>query len=334
MPLVSVIIPAYNAEKIIHETIESVLNQTFTDFELIIVNDGSTDNTLEVISQIDDSRLKIFSYPNGGVSASRNRGVSHAVGKYISFIDADDLWTSDKLKAQLEAIQKEPQASVAYSWTDFIDQEGKFIDRDERVTYSGDVYPQMLVRDFLSSASNVMIRRRAFIESGRFDESLAGAADWDLFLRLAARYHFVMVPQVGILYRIADRNSMSSDLQKQEEDCLKVIERAFTQAPESLQHLKQKSLASLYEYLSFKAIEGLFTKDRGLLAALYYWRAIQADSSLLKQRIGVNLRVALKILAALTLPTQLTQILVDAWRSYSEHSLNNIRQKPKSFTPE
>ena len=329
MPLVSVIIPAYNAEKTIHETIESVLNQTFTDFELIIVNDGSTDNTLEVISQIDDSRLKVFSYPNAGVSASRNRGVSHAVGKYISFIDADDLWTSNKLKAQLEAIQKEPQAAVAYSWTDFIDQEGKFIDRDERVTYSGDVYPQMLVRDFLSSASNVMIRRRAFIESGRFDESLAGAADWDLFLRLAARYHFVMVPQVGIFYRIADRNSMSSDLQKQEEDCLKVIERAFTQAPESLQHLKQKSLASLYEYLSFKAIEGSFTRDNGLLATRYYWRALKCDRSILKWHIGVNLRVYLKIIATLILPSKFTETLVSEWRAYAQKFSEHQQSKSK-----
>src|SRR3712207_5841233 len=98
MSLISVIVPAYKGEKTIQKTIESVLNQTFTDFELIVINDGSQDATLDVVSSIQDSRLKLFSYPNAGISTTRNRGIYHAVGEYISFIDADDLWTPDKLK--------------------------------------------------------------------------------------------------------------------------------------------------------------------------------------------------------------------------------------------
>ena len=89
MPLISVIIPAYNAEKTILETIESVLKQTFLDFELIIINDGSQDSTVEIISSLQDSRIKLFCYPNSGLSASRNRGIFHATGDYISFLDAD-----------------------------------------------------------------------------------------------------------------------------------------------------------------------------------------------------------------------------------------------------
>src|SRR4028119_812278 len=112
MSLISVIIPVYNGEKTIQETIESVLNQTFTDFELIVINDGSQDATLEIVERIQDSRLKVLSYPNAGQAASRNRGLSHASGEYISFIDADDLWTPDKLEAQLRALQDNPQAAV------------------------------------------------------------------------------------------------------------------------------------------------------------------------------------------------------------------------------
>ena len=118
MPLISVIIPVYNAEATIKETIDSVLNQTFTNLELIVINDGSKDSSLSIISNIKDSRLKLFSYDNAGVAISRNRGIKKASGKFIAFIDADDLWTSDKLEAQLKALQSNPQAAVAYSWVD------------------------------------------------------------------------------------------------------------------------------------------------------------------------------------------------------------------------
>ena len=117
MPTVSVVIPAYNPERTILETVESVLHQTFSDFELIVINDGSTDRTLDLLQTVQDSRLKIFSYSNGGLALARNRGISHAQGAYISFIDADDLWTIDKLELQLEALKQHPDMGVAYSWT-------------------------------------------------------------------------------------------------------------------------------------------------------------------------------------------------------------------------
>jgi glycosyltransferase involved in cell wall biosynthesis len=91
MLLISVIIPAYNAEKTIQETMESVLNQTFTDFDLIIINDGSTDATLEIINSISDTRIKVFSYVNQGIAINRNRGLTYVKGKYISFLDQNNI---------------------------------------------------------------------------------------------------------------------------------------------------------------------------------------------------------------------------------------------------
>jgi glycosyltransferase involved in cell wall biosynthesis len=102
MPTISVIIPVYNGEKTIKQTVESVLNQTFRDFELLIINDGSQDATLEIIQAINDERIQVFSYQNSGVSASRNRALTKAKGEFISFIDADDLWTPNKLELQLK----------------------------------------------------------------------------------------------------------------------------------------------------------------------------------------------------------------------------------------
>lgn len=136
MPTISVIVPAYNAEKTILKTIESVLKQTFTDFELIIINDGSNDSTLNIVNSINDDRIKVFSYANSGVCVSRNRGIEQAQGEYISFLDADDLWTTDKLELQLKALQENPQTAIAYSWTDYIDENGKFLYPGSHASFS------------------------------------------------------------------------------------------------------------------------------------------------------------------------------------------------------
>ncbi len=310
MSLISVIIPVYNGEKTIRETIESVLNQTFRDFELIILNDGSQDSTLEVVSSIQDSRLKVFSHPNAGLAASRNRGTFHAVGEYISFIDADDLWTPDKLETQLKALQDNPEAAVAYSWTNYIDESGQFLRRGGYLTANGDVYAKLLVVDFLENGSNPLIRRQALIQVGGFDESLPAAEDWDILLRLAAQYSFVAVPYPQILYRVS-ANSMSAHVVRQETACLKVLERAFNQAPESLQYLKKYSMANLYRYLSFKVLDAYPDRKRGLIAARFLWQLIKNDLASLKQYSTwqVLFRVAVWVL----LPPHKAQRLIDSF---------------------
>ena len=124
MPTISVIIPIYNAEATILETIESIQQQTFFDWEIVAIDDGSTDGTLELLYSIKDERIKIFSYENSGVAVARNRGIANASGEYIAFLDADDLWTPTKLKSQLAALQNNPKAGVAYSWTYDLYEEG------------------------------------------------------------------------------------------------------------------------------------------------------------------------------------------------------------------
>ena len=125
------------------------MKQTFQDLELIVINDGSQDATLEVLSSIQDPRLRILSYSNAGLASSRNRGITEATGEYISFLDADDLWTPDKLEAQLQALQEHPEAAVAYSWTDYIDQSSQFLHSGRHITINGNVYQNLLVNNFL-----------------------------------------------------------------------------------------------------------------------------------------------------------------------------------------
>ncbi|MGK7878225.1 MAG: glycosyltransferase family 2 protein [Xenococcaceae cyanobacterium] len=199
-PTISVVIPAYNAEKWISETIKSVQQQTFSNWEIIVIDDGSCDGTLETLRGIVDERLKVFPYEHTGVSVARNRGLAHSAGEFIAFLDADDLWTPDMLELHLAALQKHPEADVAYCWTALIDEKGKFLRAFPRVFFEGNVFPQMLVEIFLSCGS-LLIRQQAIESAGEFDPRLTYYEDWDYWKRLARHSRFVLVPKYQLLYR-------------------------------------------------------------------------------------------------------------------------------------
>ncbi len=308
MPIISVIIPVYNGQKTIKETIESVLNQTFTDFEIIVINDGSQDATLAIVNSINDSRIKVFAFPNAGVSASRNRGLDKAQGEFVAFLDADDLWTKDKLKEQLKALQANPQAALAYSWTNWIDEFGQFLRPGGHITVNGKAYDKLLVRDFIESGSNPLIRKQALDKVGVFDGSITHGEDWEMWLRIAVCYEFVAVQSPQILYRISPK-SASFDILKMEVGSLQIIERFFAQAPE-LAHLKRKTLASRYKYLTFKALEGNLEPKNGLMAARFLVETLKNDLSLLGQT-KLMLIVLIKIAIAILLPPQMNLKLLN-----------------------
>ncbi|XWK85820.1 MAG: glycosyltransferase [Phormidium sp.] len=308
MPLISVIIPAYNNEKTIQETIESVLRQTFTDFELIVINDGSTDRTLEIVSTIKDPRIKVFSYSNAGGAVSRNRGFYHSSGEFIAFLDADDLWTPDKLEAQLKALQENPQAAVAYSWLNSIDESSNFLRTGNHRTENGEIYAKLYLIPFIESGSNPLIRRQALMDIGGFDESLPASQDYDLYLRLAARYEFIAVPFPQVLYRIAS-NSMSANVRRQEVTSLFVRERAFKESPKPLPpELKQYSIANFYKDIIFRLLNMPPKRERGWQAARLLLNAVKYDLELLRRRI--IWKVLLRIAAITMLPSQQAEILL------------------------
>ncbi|MEH1944561.1 MAG: glycosyltransferase [Nostoc sp.] len=314
LPKISVIIPAYNSEKTVKHTIQSVLNQTFTDLELIVINDGSQDSTLEVVTQIQDSRIKVFSYSNAGGNVSRNRGLNRAVGEFVSFLDADDLWTPDKLESQLKALQENISAKVAYSWTDYIGANGQFILSGKRINENQNVYEKLLINNFLENGSNPLIDRKALITLGGFDESLSAAQDWDMWLRLASKFDFICVPSVQILYRISPY-SVSSNLVRQEKACLQVLERAYKERPSlrdatrtTLKNSWNISLANLYKYLTCKALQKPFNRQKGLAAARFLWKYFLNDPSRL-QNINFTLKLLLKIVIIFTSPSLLYSII-------------------------
>lgn len=318
MPQVSVIIPVYNGEKTIRETIESVFQQTFTDWELLVINDGSTDATLDILSQLEDPRIQIFSYPNARQAASRNRGLERATGAYIAFLDADDLWTTDKLELQFKALQAHPDAAFAYSWTDYIDEGSNFLHSGRHITTNGNVYGELIVNNFVENGSNPLIRREVFEKVGVFDEALPPAEDWDLWLRIAQYYPFVAVPAVGVFYRVTATSS-SLNIAKQERQCLEVLKRGFDRASAEIQPLQPKSYANLYKYLTWKAIEGYPSRRNGIAALRCFYRYLQYNPSVLFNPKFMA-SVLVKIAAMLVLPS-----------NSAVHLLKAIKQKARAL---
>jgi len=307
MSLISVIIPAYNAEKTISETMKSLQKQSFSNFEIVVINDGSTDKTLEILSKIEEPRLRVFSYENGGLPVARNRGIAHAVGEYITFIDADDLWTPDKLELQLAALQHSPESGVAYSWTAFIDEKGKFLYAGKPSYFEGNVYPQLLVVNFIASGSNILVRRKFIEFVGTFDPLLKSAEDWDYNIRLAAQCPFVVVPKYQILYRKSSQ-AMSSKVDVMEEAILMVTERAFQTAPKELQYLKNRSLANTYQFFTKLYLDYVLDHYGVRKASQKLKKAIQLyPMSLLAQETQ---RLALKVVLLRLFPYKLSMQVI------------------------
>lgn len=300
MPTISVITPAYNAANTIQETVASVLRQTFTDFELIVIDDGSTDETLSIVQRLDDPRVRVFSFSNSGPQKSRNRGIERASGHYLTFLDADDLWARDKLACQLEALQQTPQAAVAYSWTDVIDETSQVIQSGRRATANGDVFEALLEENFLGSGSNPLIRAEALTTVDGFDEAIVAGQDWDMWLTLAARYAFVGVPKVQIFYRKASSvQSWSSQLRRQEKGLSQVMAKHLAKRP-ALTISKPACWANCYRYLLFECFQKCPpSPSNGVLALQYFARAIALDPRWWSQRAHLVLVVLMKSTAYL-----------------------------------
>jgi glycosyltransferase involved in cell wall biosynthesis len=334
MPKISVILCVYNGGNTIERTIESVLNQTFTEFELIIINDGSKDNTLEVISRFNDRRIQVLSYPNRGLATSRNRGLANATGDYISFIDADDLWSADKLESQAIALEENLKAAVAYSWVDRIDQGDRIICRGGHHTATGNVLAHLLLADITDSGSNALIRKLAFEEVGTYEESMSSGQDWDMAIRLAARYEFVVIPRSQVFYR-ASSSSISANVRRLEAGCRKTIDRAFKISPNSLQHLKRYSLANLYKYLTFQSLKHPIRRRRdGLLPFRFLWLAILNDPKFLQKTklvMSIVLKSTIRSVFSVKTSHQILQSKFTGQLSYPEELLMSMHGNPTAI---
>jgi glycosyltransferase involved in cell wall biosynthesis len=282
-PIVSVIVPAYNARATICETLHSVLQQTLRDIEVIVIDDGSLDDTLAQIATLNDPRLKVFSGANQGHSGARNRGLQEATGEFISFIDADDLWTIDKLEQQRLALYHHPTAGVAYSWTQCIDAAGKRLYDVPPIQFEGDVWQALLLGNFLTSGSNILIRRSVAEAVGYFNTKLSKAEDWEYFLRLAQQTHFVLVPAYQIFYRKIP-GSASSKIDEMERCSLAVLDTALRTVTEPLHHIRQQGMANIYSYSADSYLQHQRRKLDLIKALQRLWRSCWAYPLILLER--------------------------------------------------
>jgi glycosyltransferase involved in cell wall biosynthesis len=273
MVSVSVIIPAYNAEKFIIETIQSLQRQTFRDFEIIVVDDGSTDQTVSLVMQIEEPRLRVLSVEHQGLSATRNRGVVASQGKFIAFLDADDLWTPNTLKLYVEALSANPTADLSYGWTYFWNYDLKnSSDVTKLIAPSATgatAYRAMLERNIVGNGSNIFVRRSAFDSVGGFDQTLTHGEDWEFCFRIALQGEVALVPQPLVYYR-QHSTSICSDFEPAKASFFKALDKIYDLAPSEYKTLKVKVQSSLYIYVANLYLTRTNTKA-GIQSAWENW---------------------------------------------------------------
>lgn len=258
MPKVTVVIPAYNAMRYLPETMETVLNQTYTDFEVLVINDGSTDDTPKWVDELSkkEPKVRMVSQANQGLAGARSAGVIHARGEYIAYIDADDLWESTKLAKQVQCLEENPEVALVYTWTALADERGNPTGRVVASDAEGYVWEKLTEMNFVCCGSTPMIRRSCFDEVGLFALDVSPSDDWDMWLRLAAKYPFKVIKEPLIYYRQHSNNS-SRKCQHILETHRIVIERNFTSVPTEKLHFRNRSYGCIYLYLGWRAIENL-----------------------------------------------------------------------------
>jgi len=196
---VSVIIPTYNRASFLKEAIESVLSQEYSNYELIIIDDGSTDNTKEII-KLFEGKLRYYYQPHRGVSSARNAGLKLAQGNFIAFLDSDDLWKKEKLKVQMEFMKKHPEIKVCYTEEIWIRKGVRVNPKKKHKKYSGWIFDKV-VPICLLSLSSALFRKELFDEIGVFDENLPACEDYDLGLRIACKYPIHLIEEPLIIKR-------------------------------------------------------------------------------------------------------------------------------------
>jgi glycosyltransferase involved in cell wall biosynthesis len=184
-PLVSVVIPSYNRGYCVSACIDSVLAQTLGDFEIIVVDDASSDDTGERVAAIGDPRISYVALAsNQGGAVARNTGIGRARGEFVAFLDSDDLWLPDKLAKQVDGLRRlGPECGLSYTWLACVDDDGAETLRIHP-DIDGDCFEQMLVSNFIGSFSNLVVRRELLVAAGGLDEAFRSCQDWDLFIRL------------------------------------------------------------------------------------------------------------------------------------------------------
>lgn len=235
MPKVSVIIPVYNAEKYLSEAIESVIDQSYDDWEIIAVNDGSTDSSPDILKNYENrypSKIRVLHQPNSGLSAARNAAIAAANGEYIAFLDADDLWLPEKTDEQVYLLDNNSDIGLVYS--DIFElKNGKLKKRRNIIggrMFRGDIFDSLFYQNFIPVLS-VMVRKSVLDKCGLFDPVYHGTQDYDLWMRIADKYQIDFIDWQLATYRIHEQNMSANNVEKMGREDLELMEQWLEKKP-------------------------------------------------------------------------------------------------------
>jgi len=258
--LISVIVPAYNAEEFIARTLESILRQTHQNIEVLVVDDGSKDSTPDIVEAYAkaDPRVRLIQQKNGGVARARNTGIAEARGELVAPCDADDLWSPDKLASQLAIFRSSgSDTGLVYCWTAVINQHDMVMNYDSHPSDSGWVFNRMCKGNLIGNGSACLMSKQAVLDAGGYDASLRdrsaqGCEDFKLYLRISQRHTFGVMRAYAVGYRHTDGN-MSSDIDQMLRSYDIVIDEVAAQYPEKQEELRN-GRAELIDWFRLKAL--------------------------------------------------------------------------------
>lgn len=292
MQKVSVIIPLYNTEAFIGKTVQSVLDQTYPNFEVLIVNDQSSDRSIEICQQFQDERIQILHQPNRGPSAARNLGIRHATGDFVAFLDSDDLWRPDKLEKQVAHLNQRPTVGISFTRSAFIDQTDKPLSYYQMPRLTDITLDHLFCRNPISNGSAPMLRREVLeaiqysgtwqgeVETCYFDPDLLRSEDIECWLRigLQTQWQIEGIPEALTLYRVSSGgSSLSSSVMKHLEDFEKMVAKTRLYAPDFIAQWEHLCRAYQLRYLARRAIS---RRDRTLALSLTH-RALKTHWQIL-----------------------------------------------------
>jgi glycosyltransferase involved in cell wall biosynthesis len=257
IPLVSVIIPAYNAERFIAKTLYSIIEQTYKNIEILVVDDGSQDRTAEIVRCIAQKyqQIILLQQSNSGVASARNLAIENSQGELIAPIDADDIWYPQNIEKQVQCmLQAGSEVGLVYSWSIDIEENEVPTGYFRASKIEGEVYTTLLIHDFIANASSVLIRRDCFDKIGGYNQQLKeqngqGGEDWDLYLRIAEHYQFRVVQDFLVGYRQLT-TSMSRDYTQMAKSRDLIWQSIRSKYPHIPGYIERFSTSSFYMHLA------------------------------------------------------------------------------------
>ena len=249
MAKVDILIPAYNTARFLPAALASVEAQTLTDWRILLIDDGSTDNTAEVIAPFRErlgEKLEYILKPNAGLSAARNTGLAHATAEFVALLDADDVWLPERLTESIRSLEQNPSAGLSYGFVSRIDPNGHIISThdDLKPKAEGHIPESIYTRRIDLPCPTITFRRECTERLGGFDETMRATEDRDLWLRIAQQYAVVRIPKVIAYYRTSP-NAMTNDVDRMFTSQMKFAEK-HRGSPGCDEHAYRAAVSSIY----------------------------------------------------------------------------------------